>query len=76
MKTIKKNGGHTVRFNCDDVNMLIGNPIRECLSNGKWSGSNAKCKRKQTFLTYCYLCLPSYKAFYFKHKHNNWVSYF
>ncbi|XP_063813347.1 sushi, von Willebrand factor type A, EGF and pentraxin domain-containing protein 1-like [Pseudophryne corroboree] len=36
-------------FSCQDGYMLVGNTYRECMEDGRWSGSNPECKRSCPF---------------------------
>ena len=35
-------------FQCGSGSVLVGSPIRQCLSNGGWSGTKPLCKRKNS----------------------------
>jgi len=43
--------GDTCVYQCDDGYVLSGDPARECLSNGAWSGIDTTCDIGEKFVT-------------------------
>ena len=44
--------GSTATYSCNDGFQLFGNTVRECQSNGHWSGSTPSCKSKNIFSSF------------------------